>query len=412
MKIRFFFKILTVIIPVLFSPTMDCLAASAVNVSVAPSVSKEIEALLALIDSGREAGFESSRIPALMEFIYAPKPADTLYSAGDGFNANSAYCEFDINIRFDEFLKLAFNPDVPSYLLMPASVRRSHWKSVDGKKQPFPKLWQALPDLTDPIAIRGVEFIENTPDLFSGAYFAYDLNKLYLLMKYQGRFVLLSISKQVGISEVGKKGVIIGPDENWAYLYSGQNGINRPGLGWVSSYMYDSYSVAVYAQLEKDRPGVRCGTFKWINAGWSKINMVKKKHIHRGLLRYAKTFKEIIENPVLPGVDKIAEIYSRVRGYSLSQLRNKFYSYLNSLEARHRNDDSFPQKWFQEWFKSNSYLSRLKKEEMESLLMVEFMKHTLGRRSQIKMGDILGRSPIPAVKYHSDLPHNSLKISG
>lgn len=398
MKIRFFSKILTVIIIILFSPAMNCLAAPALTASVTPAVSKELESLLALIDSGREAGFESSRIPALMDFVYASKPANILYSTGDSFNANSAYCEFDINSGFDEFLKMAFNPDVPSYLLMPASVRLSRWKSVGGKKQPFPKLWMALPDLNNSIAIRGVEFIENTPDLSSGAYFAYDLDKLLILMKHEGRFVLLSISKQASISEVGKKGVILGPDENWTYLYSGQNGINRPGLGWVSSYMYDSYSVGVYAQLEKNRPGVRCGTFKWINAGWAKINMVKKEHIHQGLLRYAKTFKEIIENPVLPGAAKIAEIYSQVRSYSLSRLQNKFYSYLNTLEARHRNDYSFPQKWFQKWFKSNSYLSQLKKEEMESLLMVEFIKHSLGRRSQIKMEDILGSvHPAPAL---------------
>jgi hypothetical protein len=398
MKIRFFSKILTVIIIILFFPAMNCLAAPALTASVTPAVSKELESLLALIDSGREAGFESSRIPALMDFVYASKPANILYSTGDSFNANSAYCEFDINSGFDEFLKMAFNPDVPSYLLMPTSVRLSRWKSVGGKKQPFPKLWMALPDLNDSIAIRGVEFIENTPDLSSGAYFAYDLDKLLILMKHEGRFVLLSISKQASISEVGKKGVILGPDENWTYLYSGQNGINRPGLGWVSSYMYDSYSVGVYAQLEKNRPGVRCGTFKWINAGWAKINMVKKEHIHRGLLRYAKTFKEIIENPVLPGAAKIAEIYSQVRSYSLSRLQNKFYSYLNTLEARHRNDYSFPKKWFQKWFKSNSYLSQLKKEEMESLLMVEFIKHSLGRRSQIKMEDILGSvHPAPAL---------------
>ncbi len=390
MKTRFLLKILAVLCTALFIPSGSCLATPPVTAGVLPAVSSDLETLLTLVDSGREAGFESSRIPALMDFIYASKPANIQYSAGDGFSTNSAYCEFDINKGFDEFLKMAFNPDVPSYLLMPASVRLSHWKSVDGKKQPFPKLWQALPDLTDSLAIRGVEFIENTPDLHSGAYFAYDLDKLHILMKHAGRFVLLSISKQASISQVGKKGVILGPDDDWTYLYSGQKGINRPGLGWVSSYMYDSYSVAVYAQLEKDRPGVRCATFKWIDAGWSKINMVKKEHIHRGLLRYAKTFKEIIENPVLPGADEIAEIYAQIRSYTLSQLQDKFYSYLNTLEVRHRNDDSFPQKWFQQWFKSNRYLSRLKKEEMESVLMVEFMKHSLGRRSEIKMGDILG----------------------
>jgi len=390
MRIGFLKTILIVATIFLLTPAGSVQAAAPMKAGVSPAVSKDLTTLLTLLDAGGEAGFDTSRIPALMAFIYASKPANMMYTTGDQFNSNSAYGEFDVNTHFDEFLKFAFNPDVPSYLLMPASVRHSHWKSIEGKQPPLPKLWQALPDLKDPIAIRGIEFVENTPDLNSGAYFAYDLNKLLILRKHDGRFVLLAISKQTSVSEVGKKGVILGTDDNWTYLYSGQNGINRPGLGWVSSYMYDSYSVAVYAQLENGRPGVRCGTFKWVNAGWSKINMVREEHIHSGMLRYAKAFKEIIEDPILPGVDKIAEIYSQIRSYSLTELQEKFYSYLDTLEARHQNDKGFPQKWFQEWFKSNRYVRMLTKAEMESVLVVEYMKNTLGRDPQIDLGDILG----------------------
>jgi len=362
---------------------------------VSPAVCKDLTTLLALLDTGGESGFGTQQIPALMDFVYASKPTNIMYSTGESFSSNSAYNEFDVRIPFDEFLKFAFNPEVPSYLLMPASVRHSHWKTVDGKQQPLPKLWQALPDLKESVAIRGVEFVENTPDTNSGAYFAYDLDRLLILTKDAGRLVLISMSKQASISDVGKKGIIVGSDDNWTYLCSGQNGISRPGLGWVDSYMYDSYSVAVYAQLEKGRPGVRCSTFKWVNAGWAKINMVKREHIYSGLERYAKTFKEILEAPVLPGADKIAEIYSQIRSYSLAQLQEKFSSYLNTLEARHRNDDNFPQKWFQEWFKSNRYVQMLKKEDMESVLMVEYMKNTLGRKPQIDLGDILRTRYVP-----------------
>lgn len=330
MKTGFSIKILVVILVVSVFPTWVCRAAEPTKAGVSPAVSKNLEYLLAFLDSGRKTDFDSRQIQALMRFVYRPKPEDVLYTTGEDFDTNSAYGEFDINTGFDEFLKFAFNPDVPSYLLMPASVRRSHWKTIDGKSQPLPKLWEALPNLADAITVRGVEFVENTPDLNSGAYFAYDLDKLLILTKHAGRFVLLSISKQARVSDIGKKGVILGPDDDWTYLYSGQNGIARPGLGWVDSYMYDSYSVAVYAQLEKGRPGVRCGTFKWVNAGWSRINMVKKEHIYRGLERYAKAFKEVLEAPVLPGVDTIAKTYSRVRSYSLTQLKSKYYSYLNT----------------------------------------------------------------------------------
>jgi len=357
---------------------------------VSPAVSKDLTTLLTLLETGGEARFDAKQIPALMDFIYTSKPTNVLYSTGDAFNSNSAYGEFDVNITFEEFLKFAFNPDVPSYLLMPASVRHSHWKTIDGKQQPLPKLWHDLQSFKAPITVRGVEFIENTPDLNSGAYFAYDLDRLLILTKHGDRFVLLSVSKQADVSDVGKKGVILGADDNWTYLYSGQNGITRPGLGWVSSYMYDSYSVAVYSELENGKPGIRCGTFKWVNAGWAQINMVKREHIYSGLVRYAKAFKEILEAPVLPGVEQIAEIYSQIRSYNLAQLQEKFYSYLNTLEARHRNDHDFPQKWFREWFKSNRYVQMLTKEEMESVLMVEYIKHTLGREPQIDLGDILG----------------------
>jgi len=390
MRIGFLKTILVVTFIIGLIPPGSVQAAAPMKAGVSPAVSKDLATLLTLLEAGDETGFDTAQIPALMDFVYAAKPTNVMYTTGNSFNSNSAYGEFDVNIPFAEFLKFAFNPDVPSYLLMPASVRHSHWKTVDGKQQPLPKLWYALQNFKKPITVRGVEFIENTPDLNSGAYFAYDLDKLLILLKHEGRFVLLAISKQTNVSEVGKKGVILGTDDNWTYLYSGQNGINRPGLGWVSSYMYDSYSVAVYAQLEKGRPGVRCGTFKWVNAGWSKINMVREEHIHDGLQRYAKAFKEIIEDPVLPGVDKIAEIYSQIRSYSLTQLQEKFCSYLNTLEARHQNDDNFPQRWFQEWFKSNRYVQMLTKEEMESVLMVEYMKHTLGREPQIDLGDILG----------------------
>ena len=405
MKNGFSIKILIVVLAVALSPAGIGQAAEPTEAGVSPAVSKELAALLSLLDSGREAGFDCSRIPALMAFVYAPKPDNILYTTGENFDAQSAYGEFDIDTDFAEFLKFAFNPDLPSYLLMPASIRHSRWKTVDGKQQPLPKLWQALPNLTDAVTIRGVEFIENTPDLNSGAYFAYDLDKLLILAKHDGRFVLLSVSKQTSVSEVGKKGVILGPDDDWTYLYSGQNGISRPGLGWVNSYMYDSYSVAVYAQLEKGRPGVRCGTFKWVNAGWAKVNMVKKEHIYDGLLRYAKTFKEILEAPVLPGIDRIAAIYAQVQSYSLPQLQEKFNNYLSALEARHRNDKAFPQKWFQEWFKSNRYLQQLTKGEMESVLMVEYLKHSLGRHPQIELKTILGSHRI-STDWDQCLAHN------
>jgi hypothetical protein len=42
-------------------------------------------------------------------------------------------------------------------------------------------------------------------------------------------------------------------------------------------------------------------------AGWSKINAVKNHHIHNGMIRFAKSFKEILEYPSLPGINAFSD---------------------------------------------------------------------------------------------------------
>ena len=123
--------------------------------------------------------------------------------------------------------------------------------------------------------------------MFSGAYYKYDMYRTLVLFTYEKRKVLISISKQKDVSQVGNKGYILGSDDNWDYFYSGKPGLTIPGLGWVRSYMYDSYGINVYYQIDENNPVVRCATLRWIKAGWAKINVVKSHHIHAGLKRFA-----------------------------------------------------------------------------------------------------------------------------
>ena len=126
----------------------------------------------------------------------------------------------------------------------------------------------------DPVVVRGVETVEITPDINTGTYYKYDLDRTMILFKHQGRNVFVSLSRQKGQSEVGKKGVVVGDDEDWNYLYSGEKGINKTGLGWVDSYMYGSSSIILFYEPDPDNPMVKCAVFKWLRAGWKKINMV------------------------------------------------------------------------------------------------------------------------------------------
>ena len=89
------------------------------------------------------------------------------------------------------------------------------------------RLGAALGNLSTPVLIRGREYVVNTPDQFSGAYYDYEQERTLILYEYQRRNVLISISRQFGMSGPGRKGLVLGHDGNWDYLYSSEIGLNR-----------------------------------------------------------------------------------------------------------------------------------------------------------------------------------------
>ncbi len=256
--------------------------------------------------------FDPERITAVLDFVVQPKEPGFLYYMDKINGSPSAYYEFDIPIDLSRFLQYCYNPDIPDSIFCPSSIRYSDWRKVNGTLGPFPKLSQYLPNYTNPLVVTGIEYMENTPDLSSGAFFAYDLLRTVILYRHNGHHVLLSISKQTGPSQVGKKGLIIGDDNAWNYLYTDQEGLTRPGLGWVRSQIYDSFSIMVYYEQEGK---IRCGAFKWLKAGWAGINFVKKSHIHLGLQRFAQAYQKIFSSP-LPEPETMENFFSRLKSLS------------------------------------------------------------------------------------------------
>ena len=230
--------------------------------------------------------FKPERIKHVLNFVVSPAKANTRYHAGKIKGAPSAYYAFDVRRNLAQVLKLAYHPEIPSVITAPATIRLGRWKTVNGINTPLPKLWELYPNLKSPILLTGVEYIVNSPDTYSGAYYDYDLDRTLILFKHKGRKIFVSLSKQKGTSGVGKKGLIIGPDDNWDYIYSGQPGVTRAGLGWVRSYMYDSYSIAVYYELDEASPLMRFAVFKWVKAGWKEINFVRTSDIYDGAIRF------------------------------------------------------------------------------------------------------------------------------
>jgi hypothetical protein len=351
------------------------------QIKISETLHRGLNHLLSLVgqENHDKNSFDVKEITSLLDFVASDKPEKTLYYVDNSFGATSAYHEFVIEKDLQHILRFSFNPDIPSYVTTPSSVRLSRWTGIGREGFEFPSLLNSLYNLEETVMVKGIETIENTPDLFTGGYYKYDLDRTILLFEHEGKKILISLSKQKDVSGVGKKGAVLGSDGDWSYLYSGEKGLNKSGLGWVSSYMYDSYSVIVYMEEKSSPPLVKCGTFKWLRAGWSNINMVKKEHIYRGLNRFAETYKSIIENLSQPDADKIARAYARITGLDDATLRNANQSYLQSLKERYAQDKSLSVKWIDRLFEDDAFVSNMSRSELQAVLVLEYLKRSLGK---------------------------------
>jgi hypothetical protein len=198
-----------------------------------------------------------------------------------------------------------------------------------------------------------------------------------------------TLSKQTDRSDVGKKGYVLGSDDNWDYFYSGNPGLTIPGLGWVSSYMYDSYGISIYYELDPAAPLQRCGIFRWVRAGWSGINAVKKHHIHDGIKRFAKSFKQIMEYPDLPGTNQFSGVYSKITSLPEIELRDRIKLYLSILQNRYGSDYRPSRALSPLVFQDKGPWLQMRAEAMQSALMLEYLKAVMAKTSPKRIEALL-----------------------
>ncbi len=357
------------------------------KIRIPDSLNEELNRLLKIADPTIPEPFYPENTLKILDFIMAPKADNAIYYPDSKrLRASSAYYEFDMNTTMDHLLELAFNPDLPSFIVMPSMVRYSSWIEIDNPKN----LRDSLVGLNKPVIIKGVEYVENAPDSFSGAYYDYTLNRTLILFKNKSQNVLISLSKQKDVSDVGRKGFKLGTDDDWNFIYSGRVGLTKPGLGWVKSYMYDSYTVSVYYESDSHPSRIRCGMFKWLRAGWSRINMVKEKHIYRGLDRYAKTYKKILENERLPKSEEMARIFSTIKQLDVKELRLRTKRFLVDLSSKYSNDKTISKAALKELSNIDNYLERMHPNEMRSVLMLEYLKYITGKDALYDMTFLSG----------------------
>jgi len=332
-----------------------------------------------------KTGLDAQAVATLVDYVLGPKSnkeADLPKLKG----TPGAYYEFDTRINFSSFLQYSYSNQIPPVLTSPASLRYSVWTGSQGESQKMPGSWKLVPPAGKPVIIHGVQRDGITPDQTTGVYYEYDLKRTFILLNHKGRQVFISISKQIDISDIGKKGVILGNDDDWNYYYSGIPGSTKAGLGWVKSYIYDFFAVGVYVESGSSPSTVRSGIFQWIRAGWSGVNFVQISHIIKGMKRNAKNSKTILESPKLPAPKQIVSTYQRLSALPKNDLVERY----TALQQARKSLAVLSGKIDTNEIKKQDSYANTPKEQIIEELMLEYFKITLGKSSLLGKKVVLG----------------------
>ena len=164
-----------------------------------------------------KAGLDEHAVATLVDYVLTSKKNNE-YALPKSQGCTGAYYEFDTKITFPRFIDYSYSPFILSVITRPSSLRYSFWTTFRSETERLPTSWKPVLPGGTPVIIHGKERDSNSPDLNTGVYHEYDLKRTLVLLNYKGRQVLLSISKQIGKSDVGKKGYILGSDNDWQLL--------------------------------------------------------------------------------------------------------------------------------------------------------------------------------------------------
>ncbi len=347
---------------------------------LAPEIENSFAYLFELIHN-RGGAFDPSRVAPMIDFVdncdESPKDLEPKRRGGRG-----AILRMDINCGLERVLKYLYNPDIPNYVIVPSVLRLSGWEKGSDILSLKEGLWDSLGALDQPVLLWGKEFESNTPDSFAGAYYLYDLNRLVILLKHNGKNVLISVTDQDGESDVGRKGAIVN-DATWTYFYSGIEGLDRGLLSWMDTYMYSSCSIQVF--VEKDNGHTRDVLFKWLKAGWSGLNVVMRKHIYEGAVRFSESFKAVLESDRLPPSEELASMVRGIEAMPEDIVNDKIRVYARTFELMNKNAEVLKKKEFAKVLQDGGYANVLNHRERVGVLVLQKLKCLLGMKTYVDM---------------------------
>lgn len=287
-----------------------------------------------------------------------------------------------LHVPLQKVLRYCFDPAIPGEAVYPGVLRRGFWLPESDILTRKTELWNTLAELKDndaPVVLRGAEFEEITPDSFSGCYYNYTLDRLLILLRVDGKGMLVSVTRQRAPSEVGRVGAVVGQDSDWNYVYSPAVGSTLKLAGWAKTYMYDSAAVSVLFESSSGARTTELAFFKYVNAGWSGMNIVKPTHIVSGSKRYLETMRQVLESPRLPGAETIAEQNRNLLSMDETRLREALAPYGAGLAARTRSGALSSSRFKDMLLAQGGYAGQLSPPEIRSELIKQYMQKQLGK---------------------------------
>jgi hypothetical protein len=342
--------------------------------SIPESLYSELEYLLTLPTSNADIAPE--QLSQIISFV-SSSAAGSSMALEDREKASGAFYAFTLRGDLDRVVDYVYNPDIPVYVTMPSSIREQEWE--DPATRDALRLLPKALEQGKTLLVRGSEREIITPDANTGGYYSYIQDRAVAVFEGPTGPVLVSVGCQTKPSDIGRKGYVVGEDSDWNYLYSEETGLTKTGLGWVDSYMYNAHSIIVFV-TDSSSGTIHVGSFKWLNAGWAKVNMVKQSHIINGIKRFTADFKTVLESSRLPDAGELAAMYKELASGSMETLRQMVAPYLAAI-----GDSGTLSSPFNKLLASGEYLENMSQQEMVKVLLKEYLKERLGRDSLIRV---------------------------
>jgi len=350
-----------------------CAAGNADESVLPDSVYADLEYILSSVTA--ETDVDPGSVSGIVDFVRAV-PVGTSYTLAERDGSKGAFHAFTISRGFSDFITYAFNPAIPTYVTMPSSLQDHRWllPAVENEHRSMIADREISDSMEQVRVLQGRESETITPDINTGGYYSYEQDRLLWFLPDPAGPILISAAIQDDASDIGKKGCVIGEDGNWEYLFSEEPGLTKGGLGWADTFMYRASSVSIYVS-DNASGTIRAGSFKWLNAGWAKINMVKSHHILNGIKRFASDFKSILESQNLPEIEAISDRYQELLSKSAEELRLLVAPYLDTLKRSDKLEQCA--NGFPGLVTSGEYLEQMGNRELIRIILLKYLKDTL-----------------------------------